>query len=177
MKGRFYNLGYGLSVALQSNVTQGADLTDYLKKGFGLEDVVYNKGKGQIFHRAEEIERSNSDPSRKIIFSVATNGKESKRKLVFFSKTYSIAARFGEEKPFGFDRTRPGPNYRGRDYLLLDFPGITGIFSPVFVKIKPRGKKTFLHVKIRAEKNENGRIAITASPAGSVPRHLYFFNR
>lgn len=157
--GRFYSLFRGLKgfgVALQSTIPKGEQIEKYLEQS---EKALVNAEKGQIFHPAAEGNKSFS--TAKIVFTPVTNKAEGEfRKLVFFSQHWAACGRFGEDKPFGFEKCRPGPGYRGYDYLSLAFPGITGVFTSLYVRIRPRDGVQFF-VKISAEE-KRGKIIVTA---------------
>jgi hypothetical protein len=158
---RFYSLFRdlkGFGVALQSTIPKGEAVEKYLTRPIG--EVLVNAEKGQIFHPAAE--RNKSFSMAKIIFSPVTSKVEGEyRKFVFFSQHWAVCGRFGESEPFGFEKCRPNSvNYRGYDYLSLAFPGITGIFTSLYVKIRPRDT-TPLYAKISAEEKE-GQIIVTA---------------
>ncbi|MBU2633172.1 hypothetical protein KJ751_01545 [Patescibacteria group bacterium] len=174
-KGRFYKLEKDFYVALQSNFPPEEPAGKFLRAYPA--PAAISQEKGQIFHQAEVVEEKNGS---RVSFSIATNGLEKWKNLVFFSKTYTAAARWGELKSFGFEKTDPrSPEYRGYDYLPLAFPGITGDFSTVYFKIVPKGKGSSLlssypfllavdtHI-------EDGHVVVVARRVGQgqVPRHL-----
>jgi len=167
---RFFSLVPGLGIALQSNFPPEEPVGIFLKKA--IPPLAINQEKGQIFHPA--VVQPIDEKQILVFFSLVTNSKENFRKLVFFSKHRAIAARFGEVEPFGFDKTRPGPQYTGRDYLSLRFPGPTGKFATVYFKIQPRNATPFyLGVDVS---EEGGQIAVRARRIhpNACPRHLYF---
>lgn len=174
---RFYRLMDNFFVALQSNFPPEESVEKFLKSG--IEPAVINQEKGQIFHPADMIESSGG--MVEIHFAVVTNGDEKWKKLVFFSKVRAIAARFGEVKAFGFEGIQPGPDYKGRDYLLLAFPSISGGFATVYFLTRPRGgHPTYLLVDAEESLDAgklNGRIIIVRARVVSrnmCPWHLHF---
>jgi len=173
-KQKFFSLGEGtgLSVALQSNIASNEDPIVYLKEGVDESQVLTNIEKGQIFHPGTIL------PTSEIMFAVITNGREEKKKLVFRAKHWTSAARFGEIEPFGFEKTNPRTSdYKGSDYVVLAFPGITGDFSQVFFKIRPRKKKP-IFLKIKAweisDINEKGVVVRSRRVIShEIPSHLH----
>jgi len=173
---KFFEIVRGFSVAIQSNFPADEPAEKFLKPGVGPAELVINKEKGQIFHPAvlEELKFSGGRVAE-IHFAVVTNGKEKWKKLVFFSKCRAAAARFGETEPFGFDKTRPGPDYKGHDYLLLALPGITGRFESVYFKVQPKGGRP-IYIQISIEKDNGDFVIVKARMVTSrhCPPHLFF---
>ncbi len=158
---RFYALFRGLEkfgVVLQSVIPRGEPVEKYLTRPIG--EVLANTEKGQIFHPAE-IKEIGSNKTE-IVFTPVTNKAEGERRmLVFFSQHWATCGRFGEGETFGFEKCRPNSvGYRGYDYMSLAFPGITGRFTSLYVKVKPRDAASF-YAKISAEEKE-GKIIVTA---------------
>lgn len=154
---RFYSLVAGLKgfgVAFQSNVPEGEPMEKYLTNL--TDSVIINEEKRQIFHPADIQQNGRF---AKVIFHPATNGLEH-RKLVFFSQHLATCGRFGEVQPFGFEKCQPGPSYRGFDYVGLAYPGITGRFTSLYIKVEPR-KKLPLMIKVSVEEKNNN-IVVTA---------------
>ncbi|MFH1978804.1 MAG: hypothetical protein ABII97_00205, partial [Patescibacteria group bacterium] len=156
-KQKFFSLGYGLAVALQSNIPMGEPAGRFLR-AFP-PPAGFNQGKGQIFHPAE---KETKGPVSKVVFKIATNGEEGRdgvpaRQLVFRAKQWTVAGRFGETSPFGFDKTNPTKpeTYKGVDHLLLAFPGITGVFTPLYLKVRTREMET-IYLMVKAYENADG---------------------
>jgi hypothetical protein len=159
---RFYSLFRnfkGFRVAFQSVIPKGEQVEKYLTQLN--EKVIINAERGQIFHPAEEEGIKGNHLSAKLVFTTVTNNAGGERRmLVFFSQHQATCGRFGEDKPFGFEKCQPGQNYKGFGYLSLAFPGITGRFTSLYAKINPRDAAP-LFVKISAEEKE-GKIIVTA---------------
>lgn len=112
-----------LAVALESSIGE-MKIEDCLKNGCVEEITVYDAGQEKrIYHPA-------TITSGKIVFKIITK-KEIFKRLVFRAKSCrAIAGRFGEEKPFGFDKLRS--KSVGADYIALAYPGITGEFARTY---------------------------------------------
>ena len=93
------------------------------------------------------------------------------RRLVFAKKRrWMVAARHGEVSHFGFDSW----NSKDQRYLSLAYPGISGQFIPVYVKIQ-NGKEDFVYLEVWAWDEEgNGRIVVQGRHVGEkeAPKSL-----
>lgn len=152
-KQRFYSLGKGtgLAVALQSNIPEGEEPDGYLKEGADRSRIIVNRKKGQIFHPAVFWGEDEEGFLYEVWFPLVTNGQERFSWLVFRAKQWTRAGRFGETEAFGFDATNPRePGYKGIDYILLAFPGITGQFTETFFRVHQRGTNFPCYIKVSA---------------------------
>lgn len=173
---KFFGLGHGLAVAFQSNIPLGEPAGRFLR-AFPRPAGV-NQKKRQIFHPAEKETKGSIS---KVVFKIATNGKEGRdgvpaRQLVFRAKQWTVAARFGEASPFGFDKTNPTKpeTYTGVGYLLLAFPGITGVFTPLYLKVRTREMET-IYLMVKAYENADGiNVVMTETPPSNIPRYLRY---
>ena len=171
-KQKFFKLERDFHVALQSNIDPKVAIEDYLKNDVAPYAVNFNPEKGFIFHSGCVFESLGKKRIREVRFCIITNGSEKKKSLVFRAKTSAIAARFGETKPFGFDGSRPGLGYKGLGYCNLRFPGITGVFMPMYIKLNLGfGRKKFLEVQAFEDKKAS-QIVVTCKSARNYPRHL-----
>lgn len=81
-----------------------------------------------------------------------------------------MLARFGEEEPFGFSWWEKGD--RGTaGYVSLAFPGKSGEFIPVFLRIDEYPESIF--IKIEVKEVENGVLVLSrAASRDEIPEHL-----
>ncbi len=174
-KQKFFKLEKDFHVALQSNIDPNVAMEDYLKNGVAPYAVNFNQEKGFIFHSGCVFESLGKKSIKEVRFDIVTNGNEKSKLLVFRAKTSAIAARFGETKPFGFDGSRPSDKpytYKGLGYCNLRFPGITGVFMPLYIKLKSRDRH-FAYLEIQAfEDKKVNEVVVTCKCARNYPRHL-----
>jgi hypothetical protein len=104
-----------------------------------------------------------------IFFELASQVGSLFRRLVFARKIknptqkprcWIVAARHGEVTHFGFDSW----NSKDQRYLSLAYPGISGQFIPVYVKIQ-NGKEDFVYLEVWAcdeDGDEDGKVVVQA---------------
>jgi hypothetical protein len=154
-----------LAVALESSIGN-MPIEECLKEKMMEKEVIIFSGKNgerRIYHPAE----NNKDS---IIFKPVTVREKFKR-LVFRAKNcWAIAGRFGEEKPFGFEKTRR--RSPALDYISLAFPGPTGEFNKIYFIIK----KGFYSIEIlEVEANSAASLIVVSFAnigAGGLPHHM-----
>ncbi|MCX6813344.1 MAG: hypothetical protein NTV77_02610 [Candidatus Azambacteria bacterium] len=99
------------------------------------------------------------------------------RRLVFFRKAYPqkprpwvVAARHGEVEHFGFDSW----NSKDQKYLSLAYPGVSGEFAPVYVKIQDGKEDGFVYLEVWAW-SEDGKVVVQGRRVGKseTPESLH----
>lgn len=168
---RFVSLCTYLSVVLESKIPRDRKIEEFLAEGVNLEDVLFayhpqdEKRLSQIWHPGRKTTQKGQEY---IIFSVATNGEELFCQLIFRARCMAVMARKSEDWTFGFEKTTPGPNCKYYDFISLAFPGISGEFEPVYVKMRPYGSTGTddCFVKVSAvEFSERGLVVVACEEA------------
>ncbi len=145
---KFLSLCKGFLVVLESKFDKTQSAGRFLKEGVSTDDILFShnleRGQeeklGQIWHPGEICVDGNNDEF--VAFKIVTNGLEKSDDYPPFMLVFqrrgclAVCARFNDEQPyFGFE------NKSG--YLPLGFPGISGKFNPLFVKIRPAKKSEY----------------------------------
>ncbi len=140
--------GSNLRVGFETTFPKTADLSNlnplYSKSGLVYEKP--NESVIRIYEPATNIIGSCEKDEMAQVFFESVSPKPLFQRLVFFKRPqkWMIAARHDEPSHFGFN----SHNNRNRNgtYLALAYPGLSKIFSPVFIKIQNGGDFIYLGI-------------------------------
>ncbi|MDP2945926.1 MAG: hypothetical protein Q8N61_00525 [bacterium] len=175
---------YGPDLKVGLETTFRKDVVLDLDPLYGKSGLIHDSAKEsvqRVYEPAVKVLGSCKDGKAvQIFFEPVSSASSLFQRLVFTRKfnptqkprCWTVAARHGEVSHFGFDSW----NSKDQRYLSLAYPGISGQFIPVYVKIQ-NGKEGFVYLEVWAWE-EDGEVVIQARRVenADVPESLISTN-
>ncbi|MBI2591290.1 MAG: hypothetical protein HYW34_01265 [Candidatus Brennerbacteria bacterium] len=169
---KFYRLGF-LKVSFETTFTEQSitGLDPRYREG----GLIYNGPPQKVYEPALEVGLGSGEDALvdRVVFELVQYPAPNFRYLQFTRLNVNgwiVAARLTEDKVFGFD----APNSWDKNYLHLAYPGMSGVFEPVYFKVLAHKKQDLMVVW--AEEESDRRIVVKGmvidARMTSVPNHL-----